>query len=149
MANFALGMNAKIYQGAAATPASGIDPTTLTEMSNVKNVTLSMEAGEADTTTRANSGWRSTSPTLKEATVEFDMQFKTDDASLTAIRTAFLTNGTIALAVLTGSHTVAGNEGIIGNWSITKFDRDENLEEAIPYKVTAKLQEFGQWYTAS
>ena len=60
---FKLGMNAKIYQGAAEA-----DLVDLVEMSNVKDVTLSMEAGEADMTTRANSGWRATAPTLRECT---------------------------------------------------------------------------------
>ena len=60
MADFLLGMNAKIYQGAAAADASTLDPATLTEMGNVKDVTLSLEAGEADITTRANNGWKAT-----------------------------------------------------------------------------------------
>ncbi|MBW1649018.1 MAG: hypothetical protein JRJ72_13120, partial [Deltaproteobacteria bacterium] len=50
---FVLGMNAKIYQGSA-----GADLLTVTEMSNVKDVTLNLEAGEADITTRGNQGWR-------------------------------------------------------------------------------------------
>ena len=58
---FLLGMNAKIYQGAAGAALGS-----LTEMSNVKDVTLSLEAGEADVTTRANQGWRATAPTLRQ-----------------------------------------------------------------------------------
>lgn len=45
---FLLGMNAKIYQGPA-----GSELSSLTEMGNVKDVTLTLEAGEADVTTRA------------------------------------------------------------------------------------------------
>ena len=40
---FILDMNAKIYQG-----PTGTDLASLTEMSNVKDVTLNLEAGEAD-----------------------------------------------------------------------------------------------------
>ena len=58
MADFILGMNAKIYQGPPDTALAS-----LTEMGNVRDVTLSLEAGEADITTRANSGWRATAPT--------------------------------------------------------------------------------------
>jgi hypothetical protein len=58
MATFILGMNAKIYQGAAGAALGA-----LTEMGNVRDVTLTLEAGEADITTRANSGWRATGPT--------------------------------------------------------------------------------------
>jgi len=54
-----------------------------TELANVKDVTLSLETGEADVTTRANSGWRATVATLKEATVEFEMVWDTADAGFT------------------------------------------------------------------
>ena len=95
---FVLGMNAKIYQGAA-----GADLATVTEMSNVKDVTLTLEAGEADVTTRGNQGWRATAPTLRECTVEFEMLYKPGEAGFEAIKTAFLSNGSICLAVLTGA----------------------------------------------
>ena len=68
---FLLGMNAKIYQGPA-----GSELSSLTEMGNVKDVTLTLEAGEADVTTRANQGWRATAPTLRECTAEFEMLWK-------------------------------------------------------------------------
>ena len=43
------------------------------ELTNTKDVTLSLEAGEADVTTRGNDGWRAIVATLKEASVEFEM----------------------------------------------------------------------------
>lgn len=149
MADFLLGMNAKIYQGAAAADPSTLDPSTLTEMGNVKDVTLSLEAGEADITTRANSGWRATAPTLRECSCEFEMVWKPGDAGFEAIKSAFLSAGTVALAVLTGAHNESGAEGPVGNWSITNFSRSEALEEAVTVSVTAKLAAFGQWYEAA
>ena len=149
MADFLLGMNAKIYQGAAAADPSTLDPATLTEMGNVKDVTLSLEAGEADVTTRANSGWRATAPTLRECSCEFEMIWKPGDVGFEAIKTAFLSASTVALAVLTGAHTDSGAEGPVGNWSITNFSRSEALEEAVTVSVTAKLAAFGQWYEAA
>ncbi|MDH4203811.1 MAG: phage tail tube protein [Phycisphaerae bacterium] len=149
MADFLLGMNAKIYQGAAAADPSTLDPSTLTEMGNVKDVTLSLEAGEADITTRANSGWRATAPTLRECSCEFEMVWKPGDAGFEAIKSAFLSAGTVALAVLTGAHNESGAEGPVGNWSITNFSRSEALEEAVTVSVTAKLAAFGQWFEAA
>ena len=149
MSDFLLGMNAKIYQGAAAADPATLDPATLTEMGNVKDVTLSLEAGEADVTTRANSGWRATAPTLRECSCEFEMVWKPGDAGFEAIKSAFLTAGTVALAVLTGAHNESGAEGPVGNWSITNFSRSEALEEAVTVSVTAKLAAFGQWYEAT
>jgi len=149
MPDFLLGMNAKIYQGAAAADASTLDPSTLTEMGNVKDVTLSLEAGEADITTRANSGWRATAPTLRECSCEFEMVWKPGDVGFEAIKSAFLSAGTVALAVLTGAHNESGAEGPVGNWSITNFSRSEALEEAVTVSVTAKLAAFGQWFEAA
>ena len=57
-----------------------------------RDVTLNLEAGEADVTTRANSGWRATVATLKEASVEFEMVWDTGDAGFTAIKNAFFNN---------------------------------------------------------
>jgi len=140
MADFILGMNAKIYQGAADTPLSS-----LTEMSNVRDVTLNLEAGEADVTTRANSGWRATAPTLRECSCEFEMVWKNGDAGFEAVRDAFLNASEIALAVLTDDKETTGAEGPRGNWSITNFSRNEALEEAIVVSVTAKLAKFDEW----
>jgi len=138
MPDFILGMNAKIYYGTAGSTASS-------ELSNVRDVTVTLEAGEADVTTRANDGWRATAPTLKECTVEFEMVWKTTDAGFTAIKNAFLNNTTIALLVLSES----GGEGMDGDFSITNFSRNEPLEEAITVSVTAKLATFREWTTGS
>jgi hypothetical protein len=137
MADFILGMNAKIYHGAAGSTAS-------TELTNVRDVTVSLEAGEADITTRANSGWRATAPTLRECSVEWEMVWKSSDAGFTAIKNAFLANNTIALLVLSEE----GGEGIDGDFAITNFSRPEPLEEAITVSVTAKLSTFREWATS-
>ena len=143
---FLLGMNAKVYQGAAAG-----DLQSLTEMGNVKDVTLTLEAGEADVTTRANQGWRATAPTLRECTAEFEMLWQPGDAGFEAIKTAFLTSATLRLAVLTGARSpdgiesVTGTEGPLGDFSITNFSRNEPLEEGVTVSVTAKLALFDQW----
>jgi hypothetical protein len=134
MATFILGKDAKLYQGPAGT-------TPTTEMTNVRDVTLSLEAGEADVTTRANSGWRATAPTLRECTCEFEMVWDPDDAGFTAIKNAFLTSGLIALKIL----DKADGQGPDGDFAITSFSRSEALEEAITVSVTAKLSVFRSW----
>ncbi|MBN4052533.1 hypothetical protein JYT82_00300 [bacterium AH-315-K20] len=106
-----------------------------TELSNVKDVTLSLETGEADITTRANAGWRATVGTLKEASVEFEMVWDTADAGFTAIKDAFFNNVEIGLQVLDG----AAGSGLEADFSITNFSRNEQLEEALTVSVTAKV----------
>ncbi len=122
-----LGMEAKLYYGAA-----GSTPTT--ELTNVKDVTLNLETGEADVTTRGNQGWRATVATLKNGSVEFEMIWDTGDAGFTAIREAYFNNTAIALAILDGE----SGEGLDADFSITNFSRNEPLEEAITVSVTAK-----------
>ena len=136
--DFVLGMNAKLYHGTAGTTAA-------TEMGNVRDVTLTLEAGEADVTTRANQGWRATAPTLRECSVEFEMVWNPSDAGFTAIKTAFLAAGTVALKVL----DQAGGQGPDGDFAITSFTRNEALEEAVTVSVTAKLAVFRSWVTGS
>lgn len=137
--SFLLGMNAKIYQDVAGTASPA------NEMANVKDVSLSLEAGEADVTTRANQGWRATAPTLRECTAEFEMLWQVGDAGFEAVKTAFLSAGTIALAILTGDKIASGTEGPIGDFSITNFSRNEPLEEGVTVSVTAKLAVFSEW----
>jgi hypothetical protein len=128
-----LGMDAKLFRntGVYATP-------TWSEITNVKDVTLSLEAGEADVTTRGNAGWRANIATLRDASLEFEMVWDAEDDDFTAIRTAFLTNGSVEFAVMDGDVLTAGSQGLRASMSITNFSRSEPLEEAITVSVTAK-----------
>lgn len=140
MPEFLLGMSAKIYQGTAGTALSA-----LTEMSNTKDVTLNLEAGEADITTRANAGWRGTAATLREASVDFDMVWKPGDSGFDALRDAFLNGTTLELAVLDQDRATSGAQGLKASFTISSFTRSEPLEEAITVSVSAKLSKFDQW----
>ena len=137
---FLMGKDAKVYQGAA-----GGELATLTELSNVKDVTLTLGAGEADVTTRANGGWKATAAALRECAVEFEMLWKPADTGFGAIKTAYLTGGQVRLAVLTGAKDAAGSEGPLGDFSITGFNRKEPLEEGVVAEVSAKLTVFAEW----
>lgn len=128
-----LGLDAKLYRntGAYASPSWN-------EVTNVKDLTLNLEAGEADVSTRGNGGWRANIATLKDASLEFEMVWDTADDDFTAIRTAFLTNAPIEFAVLDGASNAAGSQGLRASMAITNFSRSEPLEEAIKVSVTAK-----------
>lgn len=128
-----LGLEAKLYRntGSYGTPVWN-------EVENVKDVTLNLEAGEADVTTRGNAGWRANIATLKDASLEFEMVWDTADDDFTAIRTAFLSNGSVEFAVMDGDIETAGSQGLRATMSITNFSRSEPLEEAIKVSVTAK-----------
>ena len=122
--SYTLGLEAKLFFGAAGATAA-------TEMKNVKDVTLNMETGEADVTTRAAEGWRLTAATLKDASLEFEMVWDTADAGFKAIKNAYFNNTAIALFASDGD----GN-GLDADFVVTSFSRSEPLEEALTVSVT-------------
>jgi predicted secreted protein len=128
-----LGMEAKLYRnsGSFATPV-------WSELENVKDLTLNLEAGEADVTTRGNGGWRATIATLKDGSIEFDMVWDTADANFTSIKDAFFNGTAVEFAVMDGAIATTGSQGLRASMSITGFSRSEALEEAIMVNVTAK-----------
>lgn len=121
-----LGLDAKLLRGAAG--ATGA-----TEVKNVKDLTLNLESGEADVTTRATKGWKATVAALKEASLEFGLLYDTEDTDFTAFQTAYFGNTPIALFVTDGD-----GHGLDADWSITGFSVEQPLEEALAVSVTAK-----------
>lgn len=127
-----LGLEAKLYHNTADFTG------TMAELKNVKDLTLNIEAGEADATTRGNNGWRATLATLKDGSIEFEMVWDTADAGFNAIRTAFFNRSAIGFAILDGDIADTGTQGLKAAMAITNFSRNEPLEEAITVSVTAK-----------
>ena len=132
MANV-LGMNAKLYRntGTYAVP-------NWVEVDNVKDLTLALEKGEADATTRANNGWRATVGTLKDGSLEFEMVWDSSDANFTAVKDAYFNNTNIEFAVMDGAITTSGSQGLRATMSILNFSRNEPLEELVSVNVTIK-----------
>lgn len=131
-----LGLNAKLYRntGTYETP-------TWTEITNVKDVTLNLEKGEADATTRGSSGWRQTVATLKDASVEFEMVWDPSDQGFQAIKDSFFNDTAIDIAVMDGPIPPGAGEtsqGLRAEWTVTKFSRNEPLEEVLTVSVTIK-----------
>ncbi len=143
-----LGMDCKFYRASAVLDGASVTPATAewTEITNIRDLTANLESGEADITTRANSGWRATAATLKAATLEFEMLWDTGDVGFDALKDAWLNGTEIGLAAMDGNIASAGQEGIVGNWRITNFSRSEPLEEGVMVSVTAKASSQMEWY---
>lgn len=122
-----LGLDAKMFRGLTSTGAAE------TEVTNVKDITVSLESGEADVTTRATKGWKATEATLKDASVEFVMLYDTEDADFKAFKDAYFENEVIPLFISDGKGT-----GLLADFSITGFSVEQPLEEAMTVSVTAK-----------
>ena len=140
---YVLGMNAKTYRGAA-----GASLATLLaggEVDNIKNLTLTLEAGESDVTTRGNSGWEATGSTLRKCGAEFEMLYKPGDLQFQALKSAFLAETNVRLAILTGAMDGEDAEGPVGDFSVSNFSRSEQLTEGISVPVSVKLAVWDKW----
>lgn len=128
-----LGLRGRLYRntGNFATPVWN-------EIGNVRDLTLTLEKGEADVTTRQNDGWRATLSTLKEGTVEFEMIWDQEDIDFSTIFNAWLDDDTIEFLVFDGDRTVAGKTGLRATMSIISVSRSEPLEEAMKATVVIK-----------
>ena len=121
-----LGLDAKLFRGTAGSQAA-------TEVTNVKDLTLNLESGEADVTTRATEGWKASVATLKEGSLEFGMLYDTADADFQAFQEAYFSNTPISLFITDGA-----SGGLDADWSITAFTVEQPLEEAVSVSITAK-----------
>lgn len=122
-----IGLDCKLYIGAAGALAS-------TEIGNVRDVTLNLEIGEEDATTREAEGWEVTELILFSASLEFEILWKTTDANFTTLRQAFFNKAAVALAALDG----AGGQGLDADFKIAKFTRSEPIKGIVTASVTAK-----------
>lgn len=135
-----LGMRCKLYRntGTWASP-------TWVEVGNVKDVTLNLEKGEADVTTRNNAGWRAKVGTLKEGSVEFEMVWDPTDGGFAAIQAGWFNDTDVELAIMDGDIATPGSEGLHGMFSVINFNRKEPLEEAATAAVSLSLTYSSQY----
>lgn len=128
-----LGLDCKLYRGNAGGKAT-------TEMKNVTNVTVSLESGEADITTRAAEGWKMSAATLKEASVEFEMLYDPEDEDFQEVQKAYFENTPLAIFVGDGA---TQESGLDCDAVVTNFSVDQSLEEAVKVSVTMKPTNIG------
>lgn len=100
------------------------------EIENAKDVTLNIEAGDADVTTRAAQGWRMHLPTLMDASIEFELL--TGGADGTKLATLF--NSGAAVDVVVGG----GNVSFTAKMVVTNFGGSQPLEDAESVSVTLR-----------
>jgi predicted secreted protein len=143
-----LAENAKLYYNTGTYAAP-----TWTLITNVKDVTLSMEKDEIDVTTRASGGFKEFVDGLIDASVEFSMIWDTGNAAFTAIKAAFFAKTAVELLVCDGVYTVTGSQGLRAECMIKSFSRGENLGEALTVDCSARpvknTNAAPSWYTKS
>ncbi len=123
-----IGLDAKLFRGTAGTQGT-------IEVTNVKDVSLRLESGEADVTTRKSKGWKLSIATLKEASLEITILYDTEDEDFIAFKDAYFNNTVISLFVTDGDTTA---HGLDADFSVSGFTVDQPLDEAVTVKVVAK-----------
>tara|TARA_R110000824_G_scaffold741_4_gene4602 strand:+ start:5868 stop:6311 length:444 start_codon:yes stop_codon:yes gene_type:complete len=143
-----VGLNCELSYntGTFATP-------TWSAIGNARDVTLSLEAGEADASTRGSDGWRETIQALKDGSIEFELAADSSDAAFTAIKTAFFDGTSIDVVALDGPQATAGSQGLRMIAAVSAFSRSEPLEDTVTVSVTLKPTPNDDttpvWYTSS
>lgn len=99
MASIKLGHNCKLFKngGTYETPS-------WTAITNVKDVTLNVEATEVDSTTRTNGGWEAIEPGLLKGSVEVQMPLEPTDTDFAAFLAAFTGRTALDLAITDGGN---------------------------------------------
>jgi hypothetical protein len=143
-----LGLDGNLYYLSTGTRASwgnttngvatGSAPSNLTAVDAVRDLTLNIEKGEADVSTRGNNGWKANLGTLKDASLEINAIWDDTDAGLGAILSAFLENENIALAALDGLSNTNGTQGFWADFQVMSFNKGEPLEEGQTVDITVK-----------
>lgn len=126
-----LGIEGKLYRnvGTYAAPE-------WREVSNVRDLTLTLEKDEVDTTSRANAGWKAFRYTLRNVSIEFDMLWDSSDTDLQFFLNAFLNSGTvIECAVLDGPITISGSQGLRASFEVGRFTRNEPMGDVMTVNI--------------
>jgi len=133
MAKIPLGYQAKAYINTSTTGTPS-----WTEISIIRNVTLNLEKGEADVTTRGAKGWKEVLPTLKEASIDTEAVWDTEDTLFGKLLDAFLNDTNLEFLFLDGDVKTTGSQGLRAVCGIFKFSRDEQLDGALLANVSLK-----------
>ena len=128
------GKYAKCYYRSAGTFPI---PTTWTELDKIRDLNVADEKNAAEASTRGDDFEQSVTG-HKVADITFQMRRQPDNVAYRALRKAQADNSTIDLLILSGTRTVAPNEGFRGPCKITGWSITEGLNDTQVVDVTAK-----------
>jgi len=128
---YSFGLTGELLFGTAANP-----PAPGGTVTNVRDVTLTLSTVDADTTSRMSTLFESSKVLLLNAVLTFDMLVDEDDTDLAiaAIQTAWYTKAAMSFHAKNKN----GGEGLLGNFNITSFTRNEPLRDVMTYSIEAK-----------
>ena len=141
-----LGRECKAYYSDTLLDGANTGSVSWNEVDNIKDLTLNLDKDTADMKTRGSGGWGQERTTFKNATVEFQMLWKSSDPAFTAIRDAYLNDTEVAFAAMDGDIATSGKQGLASNFEVSNFTRNEPLEEGVTVDVTLTPSSYTEWY---
>lgn len=102
---------------------------------NARDVTIGLVAGESDSTTRANGGFRSTEATLIDLDPEFSMIWDPEDDIFGIIQDAFFAREALVFRFL----DAPDGDGLQASFKIFGFQKNETLDGVQTVDVTMKV----------
>jgi len=133
MAKFVFGKDFKLYYD-----PDGVNASSWTEATNIKDLTLNLEKSTDDVTVRGSGGWRQMAAAIKDGSTEFEMVYDPTDPAFIAFNDAFFddSKNVIGVAVMDGDITVSGKQGLKADMQVSNFTVTQPLEEAGKVQVT-------------
>ena len=128
---FILGFDAKLYYA-----LNGVSGGTFIELTNCRDVTIALESGESDVTTRASLGFREMVPTLHSGAIDFEMVADPTDQGYIDFKTAWLARQILGIRFL--DKVQPDGSGFEGDYCIFKFSRAEPVDGVQMISVSIK-----------
>lgn len=122
------------------------------ELRTARDVTLNLEKGEADLSSRGTGGWEAVVFTLKKAGLDLELVYDPEDAGHAALLDSFLNDTLIDTLVLDGPVTTPGSQGLRADMGVGKFSRKEPLVQGVTVDSNLKpiySSNPTAWYTAT
>jgi hypothetical protein len=125
---------------------------TWTPVKSVKDLSVSIDPDEADTSTRGTGGFKADSTTLIGLPIEVDAVWDPTDVQLMALVAASLSRAAIDCVALDGPSATVGSQGPRAYFSVGKVTRDEKLADVLRVKFTLKPTNAAEpptWFTVA
>jgi hypothetical protein len=125
------GLDCKLFRntGTSGTPVWN-------EITDARDVTLNLTAGDADASSRGVT-FKQYLMTLLDASIDFELVYNTATDDFAALQAAFFNRTTIPFAIMDGPVS-AGSEGLLVTCYVSKFTRNEPLENTVTVSVSLK-----------
>ncbi len=107
------------------------------EVTLARDITTNLTRETFEAASRG-SDWDYMQVGLKDGTISGELLFKEDDPVFDLLESAFDNGTPVFLASLSGAYTVEGSRGLLGNYSVTTFTRNEPLRNTTTVTFEAK-----------